>query len=248
MCGIAGASLSPMERTDAGRLASALMLAIEERGPHATGVAWEAHGHIEVLKDGVRARKFAHRDHVPATAHVFFTHTRYATHGTPSDNANNHPFMQAGVTGAHNGIIANHRELFAFVGSGHRMSECDSEAVFALLGRSGLPVTSALRLIDGSAALCWFEDTDPTVLHLARVDSSPLVLGHTPNGSLLFASTHRALLTSASACGLTLTKTEVVPEGTYLRVEDGTVISSEGFAPKRTSRFTPLERRALNFV
>ena len=67
MCGIAGVSLHPNENVNATDLTRALLLGIEERGWHATGVAWaDTDGGVWLVKDAVTASEFVKSDHAPA--------------------------------------------------------------------------------------------------------------------------------------------------------------------------------------
>jgi hypothetical protein len=66
MCGIAGFSLAPGERCHPTDVARAMLLAIEMRGPHATGVAWcDPHdGQVWVQKDAIPASQFVKSLHL----------------------------------------------------------------------------------------------------------------------------------------------------------------------------------------
>jgi glucosamine--fructose-6-phosphate aminotransferase (isomerizing) len=111
-------------------------------------------------------------------------HTRWATHGKPSDQ-NAHPF--ADCTGkialAHNGIIENYRELRdRLEAKGHRFSsETDTETVVHLVeehykGDLKTAVAQTLRQLRGSLALVVIHSSEPDRIVVAR-DESPLVIG-----------------------------------------------------------------------
>lgn len=248
MCGIAGASINPAENIDTSKLATALLLGIEERGQHATGVAWTGAEPTDtwILKDAVPASDFVTSAHVPHDAATFIAHTRWATKGAVQNNDNNHPIDVNGIVGIHNGCIWNDDDIFEALGTDKRIAQVDSEAIFAALLHTGLPPVEVLPTLKGSAAIAWYDLSDPHVLHLSRVSSSPLVLGHTEGGSLIFASTERAIKQAALAADVLLSHTYAVPEGWYLQVRDGGTISSEQFTTQGSRTLTDVERRALN--
>ncbi len=111
-------------------------------------------------------------------------HTRWATHGRPSDD-NAHPHTFEGVSVVHNGIIENHLALKAELKArGHVFSsETDSE-VFAHLIRGELKagktlvdaVRAATKQVKGTYALVVVTGSEPTKLVCTR-ESQPMVLG-----------------------------------------------------------------------
>ncbi len=127
-------------------------------------------------------------------------HTRWATHGRPSDE-NAHPHTFEGVSVVHNGIIENHLALKAALkAKGHAFSsETDSE-VFAHLIReqqqAGLSLVDAVRAsvaqVKGTYALVAISSADPTHLVCTR-ESQPMVLG-VAKGEGFIASDVPALL------------------------------------------------------
>ncbi|HZJ53025.1 MAG TPA: glutamine--fructose-6-phosphate transaminase (isomerizing), partial [Myxococcaceae bacterium] len=111
-------------------------------------------------------------------------HTRWATHGRPTDE-NAHPHTYDGVAVVHNGIIENHLELKAMLKArGHLFaSETDTEVFAHLIAaelRNGkdLPeaVRAAIAQVKGTygLAVVWAKDPDRIV---ATKDSSPMVVG-----------------------------------------------------------------------
>src|SRR5216683_1886020 len=111
-------------------------------------------------------------------------HTRWATHGKPSDE-NAHPHKYGGVAVVHNGIIENHLELKETLShAGHRFaSETDTEIFAHLIAdeeKSGkaLPdaVRAALAKVKGTYALAVMSERSPEMLVVAK-NASPLVVG-----------------------------------------------------------------------
>jgi glucosamine--fructose-6-phosphate aminotransferase (isomerizing) len=111
-------------------------------------------------------------------------HTRWATHGKPSDE-NAHPHKYGGVAVVHNGIIENHLELKdALAKQGHKFtSETDTEIFAHLIQREvekgvSLPdaVRASLKQVKGTYALAVMSDKSPGMLVVSK-NASPLVLG-----------------------------------------------------------------------
>jgi len=121
----------------------------------------------------------------PAAGTVGIGHTRWATHGRPSDE-NSHPHKAGPISVIHNGIIENHLALRAeLVSAGAKFSsETDTEIFAHLVERAviaGAPdLTTAVRnsiaKVRGSFAFVVMSDKEPGVLVAAK-NSSPLVVG-----------------------------------------------------------------------
>ncbi len=114
------------------------------------------------------------------------SHTRWATHGVPSQaNAHPHSDCSGNVFLVHNGIIENHKELKNYLSKkGHQfVSETDTEIVPHLIEeflKEGKNFRAAffntLKMIRGSYAFAAFYAKNPNVLYAAKL-SSPLVIG-----------------------------------------------------------------------
>src|SRR3954462_872515 len=121
----------------------------------------------------------------PAPGMVGIGHTRWATHGRPSDE-NSHPHKVGPISVIHNGIIENHLALRAELASAgsHFSSETDTEIFAHLVDRAvqaGAPdLTTAVRRsltkVRGSFAFVVMSDKEPGTLVAAK-NSSPLVVG-----------------------------------------------------------------------
>ncbi|RHM61729.1 MULTISPECIES: glutamine--fructose-6-phosphate transaminase (isomerizing) [Coprobacillaceae] len=125
--------------------------------------------------------------------HVGIGHTRWATHGIPS-NLNSHPHTNNDntISLVHNGIIENYRELKEeLLKKGYQFhSETDSEVVVHLLDlyyKQTNDLFTALKKvinkIDGSYALCIVSTIDPDKVYITKKDS-PLVIGKTQDASV----------------------------------------------------------------
>src|SRR2546429_5642737 len=109
---------------------------LEYRGYDSAGVAVQGNGALEVLRaegklDNLASVVSAH----PAPGHTGIGHTRWATHGRPSEQ-NAHPHVDCGGVTAviHNGIIENFEELKGpLVAKGHRFPIRTTTKVRALL-------------------------------------------------------------------------------------------------------------------
>src|SRR5256884_5243698 len=157
-------------------------------------------------------------------------HTRWATHGRPSD-ANAHPHLdcRSEVAIVHNGIIENYRELRKkLVAEGHRFrSQTDTEVIAHLIERyqtNGLAgaVLRAARDLQGAYAVACIASNAPNTLIAFRRGSSPLVIGF-GQGEMFVASDVPALLGCTREI-LVLEENEIAiltPEGLTLRSVDG---------------------------
>lgn len=249
MCGIAGFSLSHRENINATRLSSELLLGIEERGQHATGVAWHNTDtdKIWIQKSPVAATEFVKGNSLQGKARTAILHTRWATKGDVSVPENNHPIDVRGLVGIHNGCIFNDDALFEKIGPEKRIAEVDSEAIFANLLHGVGTTTEKLSEVKGSAAVAWLDVKNPSSLHVARISSSPMVLATTSMGSVIFASTEKAIRRGAKSVGIKITNLMRLDEGGYLEFESGRVLSSATFNTE-TRTLSDTEKKALNLV
>jgi len=111
-------------------------------------------------------------------------HTRWATHGKPSDiNAHPHTDCKGEIALVHNGIIENYLELkSALINRGHRFSsETDTEVIVHLVeehykGDLLEAVREAIKELVGSYAIAVVTSKEPARIVVARKDS-PLILG-----------------------------------------------------------------------
>ena len=125
-------------------------------------------------------------------------HTRWATHGVPSE-ANAHPHRAGDIYLVHNGIIENYKELKAELKNHTFASETDSEVLAALIDSlydNDTPlesaVTQALQLVEGTYGIAVLSTREADKIVVAR-SGSPLIIG--VNGSeTVIASDASALI------------------------------------------------------
>ncbi len=182
MCGIVGILSARSVATD---LVDALRR-LEYRGYDSAGVATVENGRLERRRAEGKLRNLESRLLAePLQGHTGIGHTRWATHGKPTER-NAHPHMSDRVSVVHNGIIENFREIRAeLTARGHRFeSDTDTEAVVHLVtdemmrGREPVEaVRAALGRLKGAFALgLIFAGHDD--LMIAARQGSPLAIGH----------------------------------------------------------------------
>lgn len=190
MCGIVGyignQQAAPILLDGLGKL--------EYRGYDSAGIAVYNNGEISMAKSKGRLKVLNEITHggetLPGTLGI--GHTRWATHGSPSDiNAHPHFNEDKSIVVVHNGIIENYLKLkkklekkgYTFV------SETDTEVIAHLLDNyyDGNPlraVTKLMHRMEGSYALGIIFRDHPDELYAVRKDS-PLIVGHTDGGSII---------------------------------------------------------------
>lgn len=105
----------------------------EQRGPHAFGFAWvDARGRMRMFKQSGRVSDHLGLLRMAADARWLVGHCRWATHGSPENNLNNHPHPCDGGWLVHNGVVSNYREL-ADDYSVPLVTECDSEVLCGMI-------------------------------------------------------------------------------------------------------------------
>ncbi|MDD8048493.1 MAG: glutamine--fructose-6-phosphate transaminase (isomerizing) [Thomasclavelia sp.] len=125
--------------------------------------------------------------------HTGIGHTRWATHGIPS-NLNSHPHTNNDntISLVHNGIIENYQELKELLmARGYKFhSDTDSEVVVHLLdlrykenGDMLIALQRVIKQLEGSYALCIVSTMDPDKVYITKKDS-PLVIGKTKDTSV----------------------------------------------------------------
>ena len=157
---------------------------LEYRGYDSAGVALALDGGIRVIKSKGRLTQLRQKLATQALAQSFcgIGHTRWATHGEPSD-VNSHPHSTPRVSIVHNGIIENYGILKErLIAKGYTFeSETDTEVLVKLIDScyTGDPLRAlreALAKVRGSYALAvLFRDRPDTIFAVKR--ESPLIVG-----------------------------------------------------------------------
>jgi glucosamine--fructose-6-phosphate aminotransferase (isomerizing) len=182
MCGIVGIiGREPV----AGQLVEALKR-LEYRGYDSAGVATLDHGALGRRRaEGKLAALEARLAREPLAGNIGIGHTRWATHGKPTES-NAHPHATDRVAVAHNGIIENFRELRErLIKNGAKFtSETDTEVVAHLVTeemKKGKPpieaVAASLKQLRGAFALAFLFAGEDDLMIGAR-KGSPLAIGY----------------------------------------------------------------------
>ena len=196
MCGIVG-YVGSKDCSDV--LVSALTK-LEYRGYDSAGIAVFGKNGIKTVKTKGKLKNLVDKmaEEGKPEGHVGIGHTRWATHGEPSD-VNSHPHSGARVTIVHNGIIENYIELKEFLVSKGRtfLSDTDTEVVAQLLdykynGKPLETIDSVMAELKGSFALgIMFKDFPDRIFAVRR--ESPLIVG-VAEGECFIASDVPAIL------------------------------------------------------
>ena len=181
MCGIVGT----IGKADATPILLEGLSRLEYRGYDSAGVAVMQDGRLCVEKAKGRLQNLCERlKERPLRGHLGIGHTRWATHGEPSDiNSHPHTDVQGEIAVVHNGIIENYAKLKRFLEKEGCVfvSSTDTEVVAHLInfydkGDIRRAIEQALHRIEGSYALGIICQREPDTLYCVRKDS-PLVVG-----------------------------------------------------------------------
>ncbi len=197
MCGIVG-YIGPENATD---ILLEGLRRLEYRGYDSAGIAVIRGGEINIRRSVGKIVNLdeAIRD-APLEGSTGVGHTRWATHGKPSEeNAHPHRDCTGKLVVVHNGIIENYRTLRQeLAGAGHTMaSETDTEVIVHLVeshfkGNLEEAVRETIRQLEGVYALAVMHADEPDTLVAAR-SGPPLVIG-LGEGEMFIASDIPAVL------------------------------------------------------
>lgn len=201
---------------------------LEYRGYDSAGIAVMENAAIQLSKAKGRLKNLA--DCVadaPLTGCIGIGHTRWATHGEPSDiNAHPHTDMKSGIAIVHNGIIENHDELRAMLQAKGCVfvSQTDTEVIAHLIstmyykGDMVRTLYKVQAMLEGSYALGVLNVDEPDTLYCMRKDS-PLVVG-LGDGEQFIASDIPALIAHTREVELLDDKEIAVLKGDSIAIYD----------------------------
>jgi glutamine---fructose-6-phosphate transaminase (isomerizing) len=185
MCGIVGY----IGRRDAIPVLLEGLRSLEYRGYDSAGLAVIYRNRLQITKTAGRVQDLRDRVNDRTTATIGIGHTRWATHGEPSEvNAHPHTDADGRIAVVHNGIIENAEQLRdGLTSRGVKLvSDTDTEALAHLIAAEaaadGRPVSleeavrRVLRHVEGTYGLVVLDTRHPNELVVAR-NGSPIVLG-----------------------------------------------------------------------
>ncbi len=159
---------------------------LEYRGYDSSGIAFCTDGKIEIRKCVGRIHNLEELlSKETLDSHVGIGHTRWATHGAPSDvNAHPHANGDSSIAIVHNGIIENYVEIKEWLAQDYGVdfrSETDSEVIAHLIGvyYNGNLEDAVYKAVDkmrGAYALCVISKNEPDKIVAVRKDA-PLIAG-----------------------------------------------------------------------
>jgi len=197
MCGIVG-YLGPQNPKD---VIIAGLKKLEYRGYDSAGVAILHQGHVKRIRASGKLKELEDKlISEPFDGHIGIGHTRWATHGVPSER-NAHPHQVDGISLVHNGIIENYLEIREeLLKDGAKItSDTDTELVAHLIAREvnktknlEKSVLAVLKKIYGAFSILVMWDQEPDLL-MAFKDGPPLVVG-VGEGQSFIASDVQAVL------------------------------------------------------
>jgi len=161
---------------------------LEYRGYDSSGIAYIKNNQIEIVKKEGRIKNLKESLDLNTDTYVGIGHTRWATHGKPSDY-NSHPHKVGKVTIVHNGIIENYKELKDQLTDYTFYSDTDTEVVAALIDKllKDMDILDVLKNLKnylvGSYALGILIDGDNKIYAIRK--DSPLILGVSPKGNFI---------------------------------------------------------------
>jgi glucosamine--fructose-6-phosphate aminotransferase (isomerizing) len=164
---------------------------LEYRGYDSAGVAIHEQNGIRIVRAVGKLRNLEKALlETPLRGSVGVGHTRWATHGRPSE-VNAHPHVAGPIAVVHNGIIENHLQLRAELEEGGFTisSDTDTEIVSHLIHRETkaghdmvTAIRRALKHVEGAYAIAVVSEAEPRRIVVAK-SSSPLVIGVARNAT-----------------------------------------------------------------
>lgn len=250
MCGLFGFSIYGSNKLkDLKDITNSLAEQSAIRGTDATGIAYNEHGKLNIVKDGKSAFAvdFKHSDDI----RVLIGHTRHSTQGSEKQNFNNHPFYGKCKNGvfalAHNGVLANDIQLREDYKLPKTKVETDSYIAVQLLEHKKKLNEYGIRFMAealvGSFSFSILDSHNN--LWLVKGDSPLHVLHFIDKGMYVFASTEeilwKALIETDLFEDLKESRYEVVPitRGTILKISPNGKLEYFTFEHQEYKGFVP---------
>jgi glucosamine--fructose-6-phosphate aminotransferase (isomerizing) len=219
---------------------------LEYRGYDSAGLAVLNHGLHRVRAAGRVAELAALAGERELAAEVGIAHTRWATHGVPSER-NAHPHVSAGLAVVHNGIIENFEEIRSRLQAHGYVfeSETDTEAIAHLIHSklaSAPDLVEAVRLataeLVGAYAIGVLSEADPARAVVAR-HGAPLLLGIADDG--MYAASDTAALLQVTRNMIYLEDGDLAE----LRADGYRIVRPDGAAVERAVHVSSLSADAV---
>ncbi|WP_129705693.1 glutamine--fructose-6-phosphate transaminase (isomerizing) [Priestia megaterium] len=206
---------------------------LEYRGYDSAGIAVVNNEGVHVFKEKGRIAELRQAVDNSVVAPAGIGHTRWATHGVPSqENAHPHQSTSGRFTLVHNGVIENYAILKReYLQDVTFKSETDTEVIVQLIEKiaaEGLNVEEAFRktvsLLHGSYALALVDNEDKNTIYVAK-NKSPLLVG-VGEGFNVVASDAMAMLQVTDQYVELMDKETVIvtKEGVTIKTLDGEVV------------------------
>lgn len=193
MCGIVGFCSKGEKGLEASTILLDCLSKLEYRGYDSAGIALLDKKELQVRKAKGRLSNLEKLiDKSPISGHTGIGHTRWATHGEPSDiNSHPHTDVSNDIAVVHNGIIENHVKLRTWL-ENHNVkfrSETDTECVAHLIdfhynGDLLLAVSESLKRLEGSYAFAVVCKSNPDMIVVAKKDC-PLIIGRADDYNII---------------------------------------------------------------
>jgi glucosamine--fructose-6-phosphate aminotransferase (isomerizing) len=160
---------------------------LEYRGYDSAGIAVVVDGKLRVMRaQGKLVNLEGVLRDVPLAGSLGIGHTRWATHGKPSER-NAHPHVAGTIAVIGNGIVENFRELRDELERGGCVfkSDTDTEVISHLVNEARKrgaslqdAVRGALRRLEGSCAIAVIDESSPGEILISKNGGNPIVVGH----------------------------------------------------------------------
>ncbi len=180
---------------------------LEYRGYDSAGIAVLEDNEIQSFKAVGKLKNLEDKtkDFQSKTFGLGIGHTRWATHGKPTE-LNAHPHLGEFSYVVHNGIIENYQELKKELQSEGVtfLSQTDTEVIvhlfeknYRVLNDTMMAFEKTVEMLDGAYAVLLITKADPDQIFFAK-NGSPMIVGKNSNGDIFFGSSDAALIGKAT--------------------------------------------------